>query len=127
MTMWMPTTQDVLFSHERLIERTGGTHGVRDVALIEMALARALSAFGGVEAHTGVIGKAAAVGCGLTQNHGFVDGNKRIGILTMLHILFRNGIKLCYTQAELIELGQKIACGLSDVPDVAMWIEAHRT
>ncbi len=125
MTIWMPTVQDVLYIHERQIERTGGTHGVRDMALIEMALDRALSSFGGVEAHVGVIQKAAAVCCGLTQNHGFVDGNKRVGILTMLLILRRNGIRLCYTQAELVELGFNIARSLSDVPDVALWIEAH--
>lgn len=126
MTMWLPNVREVLFFHERLIARTGGLHGVRDEALIEMALARAYAAFGGVQAHAGIIDKAAAVCCGLTQNHGFIDGNKRIGILTMLMILRRNGVAIRYAQDELIALGLGIACSRLDVREVAQWIGAHR-
>lgn len=124
--MWLPALDHVLLLHKKLIEQTGGADGVRDLGLIESALQRAYAAFGGVEAHPGVIGKAAAVGCGLTQNHGFIDGNKRIGMASMLLILRRNGIALSYTQDELVQLGLSVAQGKTDVPQVREWIENHQ-
>lgn len=124
--MWLPALDHVLLLHKKLIDQTGGADGVRDLGLIESALQRAYAAFGGVEAHPGVIGKAAAVGCGLTQNHGFIDGNKRIGMASMLLILRRNGIALSYTQDELVQLGLSVAQGKMDVPQVREWIENHQ-
>lgn len=124
--MWMPTADNVLLLHQKLVERSGGAAGVRDLGLIESALARAQAAFDGVDAHPGVIRKAAAVGCGLTQNHGFVDGNKRIGMATMLLILRRNGIGLIYTQDELVWLGLSVAQGKADIEQVTEWITRHR-
>ncbi len=124
--MWLPALDHVLLLHKKLIEQTGGADGVRDLGLIESALQRAYAAFGGVEAHPGVIDKAAAVGCGLTQNHGFIDGNKRIGMASMLLILRRNGIALSYTQDELVQLGLSVAQGKMDVPQVREWIENHQ-
>lgn len=124
--IWLPTTENVLLLHQKLVAASGGADGVRDMGLIESALARAQAAFGGVEAYTGIIAKAAALGCGLTQNHGFVDGNKRIGMATMLLVLRRNGIRLSYTQEELIALGLSVAQGNDDVEQIAAWIENHR-
>ncbi len=86
--IWLPTFEQVLLLHQKLVDASIGACGARDPGLIESALARAQAAFAGVEAHEGVIRKAAAVGCELTQNHGFVDGNKRIGMAVMLLILW---------------------------------------
>lgn len=47
MSAWMPTVEDVLLLHQKLIERTGGAAGVRDLGLVESALARAYAAFVG--------------------------------------------------------------------------------
>lgn len=124
--IWLPTLGNVLLLHEKLVEASGGSAGVRDLGLIESAINRATMAFGGVEAHKGIIAKAAAVGCGLTQNHGFVDGNKRIGMAVMLLILRRNGVQLAYTQAELVALGLEVAQGNADVEAVQKWIETHK-
>ena len=125
MSLWLPTVEDVLLLHRKLIERTGGAEGVRDLGLIESALARAEASFGGVEAHPSLEDKAAAVGCGLMQNHGFVDGNKRVGVTVLLLILRRNGVTLHYTQDELVQLGLSVAQGLLDVPQAAAWIRQH--
>lgn len=124
--IWLPTIENVLLLHHKLIEATGGADGVRDLGLIESALSRALAAFGGVEAYSGLAEKAAAVGCGLTQNHGFVDGNKRIGMAAMLLILRRNGVQLSYSQDELVGLGLEVAQGCADVEQVAAWIRQHQ-
>lgn len=127
MSLWLPRVEDVLLLHRKLIERTGGAEGVRDLGLIESALARAEASFGGVEAHPSLEDKAAAVGCGLMQNHGFVDGNKRVGVTVLLLILRRNGVTLHYTQDELVQLGLSVAQGLLDVPQAASWIREHTT
>lgn len=123
--IWIPSLEQVFILHTKLIARTGGSDGVRDAGLIESALMRANASYGGVEAYTSIPQKAAAVCCGLIGNHGFVDGNKRIGIAVMLLILRRNGIALRYTQPELIRLGLSAAQGLVDVNDVAEWVERH--
>lgn len=124
--IWLPAREDVLFLHKKLVERTGGSEGIRDIGLIESALARAEAGFGQVFLYPGVIDKAAAVGCGLAKNHGFVDGNKRIGVAVMLLILRRNAVQLRFSQSELVELGLGIARGSLDVSEVKSWIEIHR-
>ena len=126
MTVWLPELSDVVRFHTMVSEATGGTDGVREAGLIDSALARASAAFAGVEAYPDVIGKAAAAGCGLVQNHGFIDGNKRIGVAVMLLILRRNGVTLRYTQDELAQLGLGLAQGLLSVPETIRWIEDHR-
>ena len=125
MSLWLPTAEDVLLLHRKLIQRTGGADGVRDMGLIESALARAEASFGGVEAHPSLEEKVAAVGCGLMQNHGFVDGNKRVGVTVLLLMLRRNGVTLRYTQEELVQLGLSVAQGVMDVPQTAAWIRNH--
>lgn len=126
MTVWLPELSDVVRFHTMVSEATGGADGVREAGLIDSALARASAAFAGVEAYPDVIGKAAAAGCGLVQNHGFIDGNKRIGVAVMLLILRRNGVTLRYTQDELAQLGLGLAQGLLSVPETIRWIEDHR-
>lgn len=123
--IWLPTMENVLLLHQKMAECSGGSTGVRDIGLIESALARAQAAFGCVELYPDVIGKAAAVGGGLTKNHGFIDGNKRIGMATMLLILRRNGVRLSYTQDELISLGLNVAQGTLDVEEVMAWLDEH--
>lgn len=125
MNVWLPDARAILLLHRKLVERTGGSDGVRDMGLIESAVARASASFAGVEAHPGIWGKAAAVGCGIAQNHGFIDGNKRTGMAAMLLILRRNGVKMRYTQGELVQLGLSVAQGTMDVEDVEKWIREH--
>lgn len=122
---WIPSLENVLTMHDKLIARTGGAGGVRSMGLIESALNRAIAAFGGVDAYSGSIQKAAAVACGLVQNHGFVDGNKRIGIATMLLMLEKNGIHISFTQQELVALGLDMATNNATPETVASWIGIH--
>lgn len=122
---WLPNFQEVCLLHEKIVKATGGSAALRDRSLVESALFRAQGAFGGVEAYPTLEAKAAALCCGLVQNHGFVDGNKRIGVTSMLLVLRRNGVILHYTQQELIELGLEVAKSRWDVPEVPAWIVRH--
>lgn len=125
--IWLPTIEHILLLQQKMITCSGGSAGVRDLGLIESALARGQASFGDVELYPAIEQKAAAIGCGLTKNHGFVDGNKRIGMAAMLLILRRNGVRLVYTQEELIELGLAVAQGTVDVEKTTAWIQSHTT
>lgn len=116
--MWCPSVQQVLLFHDKLIERTGGCAGVRSLPLIESALNRFYASFGGAELYPTIEEKAAASACGLIQNHGFSDGNKRIGAAVLLLILKKNNITLMYTQQELTEIILDIASSKADIPEL---------
>ena len=93
--------------------------------MIQSALFRAESSYGGVEVYSSLDSKAAAVCCGLIQNHGFVDGNKRIGVACMLLILRHNGRRLEFSQQELVDLGLSVAQSIYNVDAVIEWIAKH--
>ena len=123
--MILLTVEEVIELHEKLVGRTGGSHGLRDKSLLESAVYSAVSAFGDSEAYPSVEEKAARLMFSLTNNHAFVDGNKRIGVLTMLMTLQLNNIKLSYTQAELIDLGLSVADGSANYDAILTWIKKH--
>ncbi len=124
--MILLTASEVCRVHSKLIEQTGGLDGVRDWGLLESAIAGADSSFGGYEQYPSIMEKAARLAFGLVNNHAFVDGNKRIGILVMLMTLRLNKISIAYTQQELIELGLSIADGSTDYPAIYQWLLAHQ-
>ncbi len=80
--------------HRRLIQRSCGMGGLRDLGLLEASLAQPHQSFGGADLYPGLSAKAAALGFSLIQNHPFVDGNKRIGHAAMETTLVLNGVEL---------------------------------
>lgn len=80
---------DVLKIHARQIERFGGSPGIRDAGLIEAALLRPQTGY-----YSDLIEEAAALWESLTMNHGFIDGNKRVGF-AVTHVFLRiNGFQI---------------------------------
>ena len=124
--IWLPTVEQIVRLHAKLIAKSGGADGVRDVGLIESAIMRAAAGYADYDVYPTIVQKAAAVCCGLVGNHGFIDGNKRIGVAAMLLILRKNGIMIQYTQQELIKVGLDLAQGLITVEECAHWIEQHK-
>ena len=124
--MILLTVEEVIALHDKLIERTGGSQGLRDQSLLESAVYSAMSAFGDSEAYPTVEEKAARLMFSLTNNHAFVDGNKRIGVFTMLMTLQLNNININYTQAELISLGLSVADGKTEYVEILDWIMEHK-
>lgn len=80
------TLDETLALHERLIERFGGSAGVRDLGLVESALFRPQSGY-----YDDVVAMAAALFESLLMNHAFVDGNKRIAFFATDVFLRLNG------------------------------------
>lgn len=115
------TAEQVLFLHDRLIEETGGEHGVRDLGGLESALARPQAAFGGTEFYPDLMTKAAVLMDGLTRNHPFIDGNKRASIATAALFLQVNGYRLTATNAELEAFTLRVTTAKPDLADIAEW------
>ena len=124
--MILLTVEEVVALHDKLIEKTGGSHGLRDQSLLESAVYSAMSAFGDSEAYPTIEEKAARLMFSLTNNHAFVDGNKRIGVFTMLMTLQLNNVRINYTQAELISLGLSVADGKPEYVEIINWIMEHK-
>ena len=119
------TKEQVISIHSSLIEATGGTDGVRDIGLLESALEAPFQTFDGKDLYPALIQKAARLGYSLVSNHPFVDGNKRIGIHTMLVFLAVNGVEIECNQKELIDIGLSLAAGTMDAEKLLIWLSLH--
>lgn len=124
--MILLTVKEVIALHNKLVHKTGGSQGLRDQNLLESAVYSATTTFGDSEAYPTVEEKAARLMFSLTNNHAFVDGNKRIGVLTMLMTLQLNDVKMKYTQAELTSLGLSVADGKTEYVEILDWIMKHK-
>ena len=105
------TVNDIMLLHEKIIDKTGGIKGIRDIGLLEMAVNSSFASFGGEDLYKTLEEKAKQLCNSLIRNHPFLDGNKRIGILAMLVFLDLNGKKLNITNEEIVSLGLRIAKG----------------
>ena len=98
---------------------------VRDVGLLESALARPRATAFGEDAYTGVMDKAAALLHSLARNHGLVDGNKRLALSGTIAFLGVNGVRLTLTNDEAYDLIVEIASGqLDEVAQIAERLRA---
>jgi len=120
------TVDELLILHQKLLDATGGLAGVRDVGLLESAVYSAMQAFGDEEAYPTPEQRAARLAYSITQNHPFVDGNKRTGMLAMLMLLRLNHVEIRYSQAELISLGLSVADGTLGYDEIYNWINQHK-
>jgi death-on-curing protein len=118
---WL-TRRSVDAMHAALIDEHGGSHGVRDPALIESALARPRNrlAYAGSECDFAEL--ASAYAFGLVKNHGYVDGNKRTGLAALLVFLRKNGLGLRVTQAEAVLAMERLAAGAISENQLAEWV-----
>lgn len=120
-TTLYPTLPETLELHARLLERFGGASGTRDLGLLESALMRPQSGY-----YPTLSLQAAALLQSLTQNHCFVDGNKRIAFATTAIFLRMNGYRLVVDadngESFLIEevIQKKV-----DLAKIAEWLERH--
>ena len=116
------TPEQVLFIHSRLVTEIGGSHGLRDLALLESAVARPRATFDSKELYPDLFTKAAALMDSLINNHPFLDGNKRTGI-TATGLFFRiNGWKLTASSKELVACTMRVAVEGLEIDELANWL-----
>ena len=124
--MTLLTVEEIVNLRDKLIIKTGGLNGVRDIGLLESAVFNSYSEFDGIESYPTIEEKAARLAYSIVNNHAFIDGNKRIGILIMLMTLKLNNIDLTYSQQELIYAGLSLADGRYQYDDILEWILNHK-
>jgi death-on-curing protein len=109
--------------HAELLAEHGGTPGVRAGGddLIESALARPRNRHL-YEPESDLAALAAAYLFGLVKNHGYVDGNKRVGFAASATFLLLNGVRLTASEEAAYTLVIRLAEGQLDEPDLAVWL-----
>ena len=119
------TVDDVLALHADQIARYGGSRSVRDLGLLESAVAMLSASFGGELVHATLEEQAAAYLFHLVKNHPCIDGNKRTGLVSMLVFLGLNARRLDATADELTDLVLGVAEGRLGKADIAVFVHAH--
>jgi len=119
------TAEQVLFIHARLIEETGGEHGVLNLGLLQSAVARPQASFDGRDLYPGLFSKAAALLESLIGNHAFVDGNKRTSITAVGLFLRLNGYHLTASNQELEGFTLQCAQHLVSLDQMILWFESQ--
>ena len=119
--IYYPTADEVLAVHARLIARFGGSLGIRDSNALESALARPQSGY-----YSDLIQEAAALWESLSQNHPFIDGNKRVAVTVAAAFLSVNGYRLEFDDMEAF----KFLIGLYEsgnlrFAELERWLRQH--
>ena len=112
--------------HSELLLEHSGSPGVRAGGdeLIESALARPQNRYA-YQPDSDLAELAAAYLFGLTKNHGYVDGNKRVGFAAAATFLVLNGLRLTASEVEAYEAVIAVTEGRFSEEEVAEWIRAH--
>lgn len=118
---------DVLTFHEDQLANYGGAPGVRDMGLLESAVAMPMAGFGDQYLHADLFEMAAAYLYHIVGNHPFVDGNKRTGTVTALAFLDLNGIAPDIENEELERFVRSVAEGKTDKAAIAEFFRENST
>jgi death-on-curing protein len=116
---WLDTNI-VLDIHAEQLALFGGPDGVRDIGLLESALARPINKFGYGESDLAVL--AAAYGFGIARNHPFIDGNKRAAFAAIIVFLGLNGIDFDVPPEQATAIILSLAAGEVSEESLARWI-----
>ncbi len=118
---------DVLAVHRDQISRYGGDASIRELGLLESAIAQPQASFGEDSLHAFPFEMAAAYLFHIVMNHPFVDGNKRTGTVAALVFLDWNGVEINAQPGELAELTLGVTAGKLTKQDVAHWFMSHHS
>ena len=117
------TIAEVIEIHRDQIQRYGGRPGIRDVGLLESAVAMPQAAMGGEYLHGDLFEMAAAYLFHIVKNHPFMDGNKRTGAVAALVFLEVNGMKSELNEVKLVNIVVSVAEEKAPKHDVAAFLQ----
>jgi death-on-curing protein len=119
------TLIEILELHRQILEQSGGALGMRDIGLLESAIAQPRMTFDGEDLYPSLLDKAAALGFSLIMNHPFVDGNKRTGHAATETFLVLNGLEINASVDEQEGVVLAIASGVLGREEFAEWLQQH--
>jgi len=116
-----PTVDEVVVAHDRLIAKFGGSLAIRDRGALESAVARPQTGY-----YEDLLQEAAALWESLSQNHPFIDGNKRVAVAAAAAFLRVNGYRLVFDDSKayafLIDLYER---GQMRFHELEKWLRVH--
>ena len=116
---------DVLVVHADQIERYGGADGLRDLGLLDSALAQPRATFDSNLLHTDIFEMAAAYLYHIVRNHPFLDGNKRTALAAALVFLDLNGRTVDAPEGSLHDLTLAVATGQTSKAEATEFFRSH--
>ena len=119
------TFDEAVEIHRQLIDRFGGSHGLRDAGLLQSALAMPESMFGGQYLHGSLAEMGAAYLFHIARNHPFVDGNKRVAATAARVFLLMNGATFDPSEVEYGDLAIGVAAGTLDKEAAIAFFRKH--
>jgi death on curing protein len=119
------TAKDVLLLHQMQIDEFGGSHGLRDLGLLESAVMRPQASFDGTDLYKTIFEKGAALVYSLLKNHQFVDGNKRTAMFSVMTFLELNGYKFNATKEDIVEYALYIENSKPEIGEISDWLKKH--
>jgi death-on-curing protein len=120
------TLEDIIYINNLTIKKHGGSPGIKNQSLIESSLNSGLATFGGEDLYPANEDKISMISYSLIKNHGFNDGNKRVGCIVLLTLCRKNNIQIKPSQKDLINLGLGVASGTLGKDDIKSFILAHK-
>lgn len=120
------TIDDILYINKQTINKHGGTPGVKNLSLIESSLNSGLATFDGIDLYPSIEDKISMISYSFIKNHGFNDGNKRVGCIVLLTLCYKNNILIKPSQKDLICLGLGVADGSLNKDDIKSFIQKNK-
>ena len=117
--------KEVELLHRILIDKFGGSHGIRDHTDLESAIARPFQTFDGKELYPSVFEKAASLIESILVNHPFIDGNKRTGYTLLRLFLLQNKIDINASQDNKYEFVIDVASGILKYEGIVSWLTSN--
>jgi death-on-curing protein len=119
------TLDEVIAIHDSMIEEYGGSHGIRDIGLVQSAISRPQASFAGEDLYPSIFDKAAALFHSLMFNHAFVDGNKRTTISVTARFLAINDYALEADDKEFVQFPLHVENQHLDIETIGKWLQNH--
>jgi len=119
--------EEILLAHFKLIERYGGSHGVRSLERIKSVITAPKQVVFGAEQYQTIFEKAAVYVRNIIGDHPFVDGNKRTAVTVAVMFLLRNGVIFSAQTGELENFVVRVATEHLEIAIIAEWLASHAT
>jgi death-on-curing protein len=117
------SAEQFLFIHSRVIEETGGTHGLRNVEILKPIASRPTATLGGKKLYQNPFQIASALMEAIIKNHPFIYGNRKTAVSVAGIFLQMNGYALRAAGEDLNSIASAMADGTISFPDTVHWFE----
>lgn len=119
------TAEEVLVLHSEIIDKTGGSHGVRDTGLLSSIIEKPKMQFSGKELYSGTFNKAAVYLEAFANYHVFVDGNKRTAFVSTARFLSTHGFEFTGSNEEVESFMIETVVKKFDTEKIASWLRKN--